>query len=672
MTSINTNMGALKSLQSLDKVNSDMSEAMERLSSGLRINSAADDAAGSAIASKMESAVRSLDVAIRNSHDAISMTQTAEGALGEIENILQRVRELSVQASNSTLSASDRSMIQSEVTALTAEIDKIAGNTNFNGVNLLDGSSKSVSFQTGISEGDALEVALEKSDTKSLGLGGSEAARTFTSSRMTAYDFSTTNITKTDIKLNGEDMFAAAFAGDGSGTVANGVELLVTAVNANTKKHGAVASGFNTVTSNLTDSFKMSTTFTINAHTIGLASSYEELVTNINKSVADLEAKLNDDNTITLFNDTGDQIFISSTTGTTDVGFTSETFRGFLQLQNLDGSAVSIQAGNKVNGFGLTGTTGEHDQLDDIGLNETVNNVVESGIVTSDALTATSDLKINGVKIGASTSESAKHKAEAINALTSEHGVTADAQTVLEAVVDFTNIATNTDVTLNGQTVDFSSAKDIADVVSSVNTAAVGDIRATADAQGELVLTSESGANIVLKDIGAGAGTAQMFNAGVDIHGETITKSTDTFTAYGNLSLSTAENSIIKIDGDDATLIDVGLVRQSQEVKITSGGLSLDTLEGAQQSLAKVDKAIEQISQFRSSFGAVENRIDASLNNLTTLQVNTQAAVSRIQDADFAAETSNLTKNQILSQAATSMLAQANASKQNLLALLQG
>ena len=183
----------------------------------------------------MESAARSLDVAIRNSHDAISMTQTAEGALGEIENILQRVRELAVQNSNSTLSASDRSMIQSEVTALTAEIDKIAGTTNFNGVNLLDGSNKNVSFQTGINESDALEVALEKSDTKSLGLGGTQGVRTFTSSRMTAYDFSGTNITKTDIKLNGEDMFASAFAGNGSGTVANGVELLVTAINANTK-----------------------------------------------------------------------------------------------------------------------------------------------------------------------------------------------------------------------------------------------------------------------------------------------------------------------------------------------------------------------------------------------------------------------------------------------------
>ena len=115
MNSIHTNMGALNAIKHLQEQNHKLDEAMERLSSGLRINSAADDAAGSAIASKMEAQVRSLDVAIRNSYDAISMTQTAEGALGEMENILQRIRELGVQASNSTLSASDRKMIQSEV-----------------------------------------------------------------------------------------------------------------------------------------------------------------------------------------------------------------------------------------------------------------------------------------------------------------------------------------------------------------------------------------------------------------------------------------------------------------------------------------------------------------------------------------------------------------------------
>lgn len=126
MNSINTNLGALTAQKNMHSQNQELSQAMARLSSGLRINSAADDAAGSAIASKMEAQVRSLDVAIRNSYDAISMTQTAEGALGEMENILQRVRELAVQSSNSTLSNNDRNQLQNEVNQLIAEVDKIA------------------------------------------------------------------------------------------------------------------------------------------------------------------------------------------------------------------------------------------------------------------------------------------------------------------------------------------------------------------------------------------------------------------------------------------------------------------------------------------------------------------------------------------------------------------
>ena len=131
MNTVNTNISALIAQKNMQEQNRDMDAAMQRLSSGLRINTAADDAAGSAIASTMEAQIKSLGVAIRNSNDAISMTQTAEGALGEMENILQRVRELSVQAGNSTLNASDRKMIQSEVTALLDEIDSIASKTNF-------------------------------------------------------------------------------------------------------------------------------------------------------------------------------------------------------------------------------------------------------------------------------------------------------------------------------------------------------------------------------------------------------------------------------------------------------------------------------------------------------------------------------------------------------------
>ena len=132
----------------------------------------------------------------------------------------------------------------------------------------------------------------------------------------------------------------------------------------------------------------------------------------------------------------------------------------------------------------------------------------------------------------------------------------------------------------------------------------------------------------------------------------------------------------VEDDGGFATtetvLQKLGVQNQSQSFEVAGTNLAVDSLTNATASLALIDTAINKISSFRSSFGAVENRIDASISNLTTLKVNTEAAKSRIMDADFAKETSNLTKSQILSQAATSMLAQANASKQNLLALLQG
>ena len=181
MNSINTNMSALTAQKNMTNQAEALADAAERLSSGLRINSAADDAAGSAIASKMEAQIRSLGMAIRNSNDAISMTQTAEGALGEIENILQRVRELAVQAGNSTLTSSDRAMIQAEVDALTTEIDKISSGTNFNGVKLLDGTNDKINFQIGVNDSDSLEVKLQKSDSLALGLVGSTGVRTFSS-----------------------------------------------------------------------------------------------------------------------------------------------------------------------------------------------------------------------------------------------------------------------------------------------------------------------------------------------------------------------------------------------------------------------------------------------------------------------------------------------------------
>lgn len=128
-------------------------------------------------------------------------------------------------------------------------------------------------------------------------------------------------------------------------------------------------------------------------------------------------------------------------------------------------------------------------------------------------------------------------------------------------------------------------------------------------------------------------------------------------------------------DGETDThagLDKLGLMAQSEDASTTTTGVSVGTVATANAALTSLDAAIDKVANFRAGFGAYENRLDATINNLTTLQINTDSARSRIEDADFAKETTNMTKSQILSQAATSMLAQANSSKQNLLALLQG
>ena len=337
--SINTNIGALTAQKNMVKLNADLDEAMNRLSSGFRINSAADDAAGSAIASKMESQVKSLGVAIRNSYDAISMTQTAEGALGEVENMLQRVRELSVQAGNSTLSDSDRSMIQSEVDQLIAEIDQVSKNTHFNNVKLLDGSNEDVKFQIGINDTDTLKVNLQKSDSISLGLSGATGVTTLTSERIDEKDFSNTanSIAAADIKINGFNAFASDFNSDTSASGANEAKLLADAINANTGIHGAEADAFNSLSSRVKGTFSQSATFTINGDTVAIATSYADLTAKINEAVSGINASLNADNSITLSNKTGEAIVIAGS-ASSDVGFTAGTYTGFVSLKNLDGS----------------------------------------------------------------------------------------------------------------------------------------------------------------------------------------------------------------------------------------------------------------------------------------------------------------------------------------------
>ena len=169
MTVINTNISALRAQNGSRIASNMLSTAMERLSTGKRINGAKDDAAGLAIATRMDAKVRGLGQAIRNASDGISLAQTAEGAMGEISNILVRMRELSVQAANGTMAASDRTAVQTEVTALLSQIGDIAGRTDFNGVNLFNAAT-TFAIQTGVDTGQTVSIAFAALNATGLGV----------------------------------------------------------------------------------------------------------------------------------------------------------------------------------------------------------------------------------------------------------------------------------------------------------------------------------------------------------------------------------------------------------------------------------------------------------------------------------------------------------------------
>jgi flagellin len=169
MTVIGTNISSLRAANASTAASNSLRTAMERLSTGKRINSAKDDAAGLAIATNMTSSIRGMNQAIRNANDGISMAQTAEGALGEVTNMLQRIRELAVQSASGTYSDDDRANLQTEVTQLTEQITSILTNTTFNGVNLFDGTAGAdgdgnVSIQTGSSAADTVSLTLTEVD----------------------------------------------------------------------------------------------------------------------------------------------------------------------------------------------------------------------------------------------------------------------------------------------------------------------------------------------------------------------------------------------------------------------------------------------------------------------------------------------------------------------------
>ncbi len=205
---INTNIASLNTQRNLSASQMSLNTSIQRLSTGLRVNSAKDDAAGLAIAERMSSQVRGLNVAARNANDGVSLAQTAEGSLGKIGDMVQRMRELAVQSSNATNSTTDRTALQSEVAQLKQEIDRVASSANFNGTKLLDGSFTAAKFQVGADAGESITVA-SITNAQLAGMGVVNRAATQSSTAIT-------DLTATvagNLTVNGTDIGVLAAAG---------------------------------------------------------------------------------------------------------------------------------------------------------------------------------------------------------------------------------------------------------------------------------------------------------------------------------------------------------------------------------------------------------------------------------------------------------------------------
>lgn len=243
---INTNIASLNAQRNLNNSQNSLNTSLQRLSSGLRINSAKDDAAGLAISERMTSQIKGLTVAARNANDGISLAQTAEGALSEIGSNLQRIRELSVQSSNATNSQSDRDALQAEVKQLASEIDRVANQTSFNGTKLLDGSFTSQLFQVGADAGQTIGID-SIVDANSASLGGAK----FDANSLTV---PTPTAITADLKISGfkiadtegnditiDDIVIAANSGTAAEMQAAGQKALINAINAKMDQTGVYA-----------------------------------------------------------------------------------------------------------------------------------------------------------------------------------------------------------------------------------------------------------------------------------------------------------------------------------------------------------------------------------------------------------------------------------------------
>lgn len=715
MSVINTNVKSLVAQQSLSVNERKMSTTMERLSTGNRINSAADDAAGLAISSRMDSQIRGLSMAMRNSNDGISLLQTAEGAMSEVTSMLQRMRELSVQSINGVNNDSDRAALNAEVQQLVAEIDRIATTTQFNGINLTDGSFGQKKLQIGNLADQTMNIGMQDVRSSALGTDSAAAvtahghkaenaaAATAETALITDPDTAKT-LSTGDLVINSVAVGGTLKADDSLSVFGKEASAIakVAAINRVSEQSGVTATVGKTVMegSSMTAAAIAANVVTIN----GVATA---------NFITTADAGTSRDNVVAAVNAISDQ------TGVTAVNTGSD--KGGVQLIAADGRNISLEAttgaaaaatglgaaGIQTGSFNLTSNNGEAitissqtatpSTLAKAGLNAGSFASSQASFTTSvrasEAGTAglddvgkleQGDLSINGVSIAAavaaddtasttlaqssSKSQSAIAVAAAINKSSGETGVTAKANANVLVGTAFTAAAAKV-LTLNGVVITPTVATDTRQSVADKINGFTGQTGVVAEDNGKgLTLTAADGRNI---SIGTDDGDAFGFTS---ISVGAVAVATEV-THYASVTLSSDKAfTIDRATNANTNMKALGFTAGTFGGDGVGGRLSdvsIATAASATQAIGVLDSAIQSVSSARSDLGAKQNRLEFTVNNLSTMVTNTSASQSRIRDTDYAVETTNLARSQIIQQAATAMLAQANQQPSSVLALLQ-
>ncbi len=706
MSVINTNVKALAAQGSLSNVNNKLATTMERLSTGLRINSAKDDAAGLAITNRMTSQIRGYAVAIRNSNDGISMAQTAEGAMGQVTDMLQRMRELSVQSANGAMSTSDRKSLQEEVVQLKAQIQDIAVKTNHNGINLLDGSAGDIKLQTGVKAGDMMSIGFNSVQTKDIGIG-SQASLSSVGGLRSA----TVNAALTDgsLTLNGTAVGASLAGSDGLSSVDKSSSAIAkaAAINAVSAQSGVYATvGKTNVAGSVAAAATAGDDAIVKINGFDTAKFYmsgnkeidraavAQAINDISERTGVVAVNSHDDNQgISLVAQDGRNIALdvgsaSATLAKMGLG-AAGTYVGSYDLATKDGSPITVgstvataQTSEALSGLRFGTFQADKAQITTTARATTAaapasgnagvlngNTLVINGVGITAAIGADDDATFENT--GSTKAASAIAIAAAINKSSDMTGVTATAAANSLKGTGFTaGVVTN--VTMNGVSMTTTlGANSTREDVLSVFNAHSGETGVVAKAYGDgISLTAEDGRNISIGITGAGGAAA------LGLTGVTVGTTAATTTYYAGVNLSSDKSFTLNSgsEGDTANFKALGFSEgtyggSDNGVKVAE--IDISTVDGSTTAIKAIDAAIQSVGENQARAGAYQNRLDAVVSNLTESTQNMSASRSRILDTDYATETTNLAKSQIIQQAATAMLAQANQSSQSVLSLLK-